>query len=604
MSFIKELKRRNVFKVGAAYLAVAWLIAQVSELALGSFGAPDWIIRTELFLLAVGFPLALVFAWAFELTPDGIKRETDMDRGETTSVVRGRTLDYVIIASLVLALGYFVWERQNLTGTTMINDRSIAVLPFVNRSGIAEQEWFADGLTEEIINSLTRTPDLRVASSTSSFAFKDSGGDIRTISESLGVAHILEGSVRRSAGILRIAVQLTRASDGFNLWSATFNRPNEDVIAVQEEIAIEIANALETAIDPDALAAMVSAGTHSVPAYEAYLKGLSFRVNADATGDDRLNLEANEEFARAVTIDPEFSAAHNQVALFWLAQLLANNPLYAIHPAMLDGSGLAIDEVEDRFYDAIDRAIQYEDDDVVRSRYRARRSWIDMKFHQALQLYNDYLELRPGDEGAIWDRFIIVRSLGLHERAISLALDVLDPGVEYGQAKHQALMAMMYSKDPDAIVYQTKMLVDQVPDDVFLLYQAHKAYLWAMDIEAAREVLPGILSSTFPDANKALAKLRQACAEERRSDARQFHAEALDSSDRLLVVWLAHMIIGDEDQADKLLKEYDEQGDFHKLAGMLQYGEFDPAILPNFMERVAGQGIEDREIFDIPFRCN
>jgi hypothetical protein len=161
MSFIKELKRRNVFKVGAAYLAVAWLIAQVSELALGSFGAPDWIIRTELFLLAVGFPLALVFAWAFELTPDGIKRETDVGRGETASVVRGRTLDYVIIASLVLALGYFVWERQNLTGTTTINDRSIAVLPFVNRSGIAEQEWFADGLTEEIINSLTRTPDLR-----------------------------------------------------------------------------------------------------------------------------------------------------------------------------------------------------------------------------------------------------------------------------------------------------------------------------------------------------------------------------------------------------------------------------------------------------------
>jgi tetratricopeptide (TPR) repeat protein len=299
-----------------------------------------------------------------------------------------------------------------------------------------------------------------------------------------------------------------------------------------------------------------------------------------------------------VTIDPEFSAAHYPRALFWLSQLYAN------HPSMFGGSGLTIDEIEKRFYDAIDQAIQHEDDDVVRTRYRARRSWIDMNFRQALQLYNEYLELRPGDEEAIWDRFVVIRSLALRDQAIKLALEVLDADLQPGRVIYQALLAMLHTKDTDAIVSHAKTMIDRAPDDIYLLYQAHKAFLWAMDVDAARDILPKILSSKFPEANKALAQLRQACAEKRNSDARRFHAEALESSDRLVVIWLAHKFIGEEDKAESVLREYDEQGNFHNLAALLQRGDFDPTILPNFMARLAGQGIEDREIFDIPFRCN
>ncbi len=296
MSFVRELKRRNVFRVGIAYLVVAWLILQLSDVLISLLELPDWIGRTAVFVLIVGFPVVVVLAWAFELTPDGVKRDSDVNRGDTVGATPGRKLDFVIIGALVIALGYFVWERQQLVSPVVPIDRSIAVLPFVVRSADVEQELFADGLTEEILNSLARTPDLRVASSTSSFVFKDSGEDIRTIADSLGVSHILEGSVRRSGETLRITARLIRASDGFELWSQPYNRQFADVIAIQEDIAIQIANALETAMDPEALAAMVSAGTHSVPAYEAYLKGIAIRTRSFMSGDTSLFIDAETEF--------------------------------------------------------------------------------------------------------------------------------------------------------------------------------------------------------------------------------------------------------------------------------------------------------------------
>jgi TolB-like protein len=596
MSFIRELKRRNVFRVGMAYAVIGWLVLQLSDILISLLDLPDWIGRAAIFVLVVGFPLALIFAWAFELTPEGIKLDKKVDRAVAESRQYGRRLDYVIIGALVLALGYFLWERQQITAPPTTLDRSVAVLPFVNLSSDEEQEWFVDGLTEEILNSLARTPDLLVAARTSSFSYKGTSEDVRKIADELGVAHILEGSVRKGGDTLRVTAQLIRASDGFHLWSETYDRPPADVIAIQEEIAIEIANALKTAIDPEALAAMVSAGTHSVPAYEAYLKGLALGVNAEMSVDASLFMEADGEFARAVTIDPEFSTAHYQRAFIKIGQLAGLSSAFV--------SGLTIDEIEKQFYDAIDQAIQHEDDVAVRTQYRARRSWIDMDFRQARQLYNEYLELRPGDEEAMTDQLTVLRSLALHDQAMNLALEFVGTDVKLSRAKSEALQAVIPAMDPDAIVSFAKTMIDHDPDDINVLYQAHKAFLWAMDVDAARDVLPKILSGKHPETRKALAQLRQACAEERKSDALRFHAEAIESSDRLVVIWLANKFIGEDEKADSLLREYDEQGKLHNLAGLLQYGAFDPTILPNFMARTAGQGIADREIFDIPFRCD
>ena len=191
MSFIDELKRRNVFRIALAYTIVAWLIAQVTELAFDSFGTPDWAIKTVLFLLIIGFPLALLFAWAFEFTPDGLKREKDVNRSESITPQTGRKLDYSIIAALVLALAYFAadkflldptWDVEELQTTA---NKSIAVLPFVNMSSDPEQEYFSDGIAEELLNLLSKIPGLQVSARTSSFQFKGENLDVIKIGQQL-----------------------------------------------------------------------------------------------------------------------------------------------------------------------------------------------------------------------------------------------------------------------------------------------------------------------------------------------------------------------------------------------------------------------------------
>ncbi len=189
------------------------------------------------------FPLALIFAWAFELTPEGLKKEKDIVRSESITHITGRKLDFIIIAVLVLALGYFVYDKfllQPVSVSQQMAKKSIAVLPFVNISSDKEQEYFSDGITEEILNSLASVKELKVAGRTSSFAFKGQNQDLRRIGDLLGVEHILEGSVRKSGTTVRITAQLVQVEDGFHMWSATYDRELTDVFAIQDEIATEI----------------------------------------------------------------------------------------------------------------------------------------------------------------------------------------------------------------------------------------------------------------------------------------------------------------------------------------------------------------------------
>ncbi len=232
MTFVAELKRRNVIKVAIAYAVVAWLIAQVTELALDSFAAPDWVIKTVLFLLAIGFPLALFLVWAFELTPEGIKLEKDVDRSESITHFTGRKLDFIVIGVLAVALILFAVDKfvlqqdeqevataQESGGppAAPATEKSVAVLPFRAMSNGPDDEYFADGLTEEILNSLTQLPELLVTARTSAFYFKDKNLPIQEIASTLGVANVVEGSVRRDGQRLRITAQLNRAADGFHL---------------------------------------------------------------------------------------------------------------------------------------------------------------------------------------------------------------------------------------------------------------------------------------------------------------------------------------------------------------------------------------------------
>ena len=225
-SLFRELKRRNVVRVGIAYIVLSWVALQLGDILFDMFETPVWVGKTLAALLLLGFPFACLFAWAFEMTPEGVKKTAEVDRSASLTHSPGRKLDFVIIGALVVALGYFVWERQELgePSVEVALEKSIAVLPFVNLSSDEEHEWFADGLTEEILNSLARTPDLLVASRTSSFQYKGQNTNVSEIAAALGVAHILEVSVRRSGNRLRVTAQLIRAHDGFHLWSETYDR--------------------------------------------------------------------------------------------------------------------------------------------------------------------------------------------------------------------------------------------------------------------------------------------------------------------------------------------------------------------------------------------
>jgi TolB-like protein len=271
LSIFNELKRRNVFKVGIAYVIIAWLVAQLLQLVFESFGTPVWAIKTVLVLLATGLPFALFFAWAFELTPDGIKREHEVDRSQSISVQSGNKLNLMIIIVLVLALSYVAYDKfvlsaereaahiesatQTVTEQAVNTDasteshKSIAVLPFVNMSSDPEQEYFSDGISEELLNVLAKIDSLKVAARTSSFSFKGQNRPVGEIAEVLGVDHILEGSVRKSGSQIRVTAQLIRVNDGFHMWSETYDRELVNIFAIQDEITEAIVSELRIELD-------------------------------------------------------------------------------------------------------------------------------------------------------------------------------------------------------------------------------------------------------------------------------------------------------------------------------------------------------------------
>lgn len=292
MQLFKELQRRNVFRVAIGYVVSSWLLAQVADLVLENIGAPDWVMQTILLVLALGFPVVVFFSWAFEVTPEGIKRESEVDRSQSTTQVTGRKLDRAITGVLVIALAYFAYDKFVLSGdreaalieaatktatkqatsadVSTETGTTIAVLPFAAMSSGEDDGYFADGLTEEILNSLAALPELLVTARTSSFHFKDMNLPIPEIAATLGVDNVVEGSVRRSGNQLRITAQLIRAADGFHLWSQTYDRTMDDVFAVQEDIATSIAETLNVLLNDARRESMRVAGIGNVEAFIAY----------------------------------------------------------------------------------------------------------------------------------------------------------------------------------------------------------------------------------------------------------------------------------------------------------------------------------------------
>ena len=331
MSLITELKRRNVVRMALLYAVAGWVILQIADVLFEQLGVPPWAFRLVFGLLVLGFPIALIFSWIFELTPDGVKRTGNVESGDSVVGQTGQRMNLLIVALLVIAIGLLAANRFSpggdlssagsaktdealvsgqQPGATVAPESSIAVLPFVNMSGDPENDYFSDGLSEELLNTLVKLGGLKVTGRTSSFAFKDQQVDLREVGDTLNVASVLEGSVRKAGNRVRITAQLVETRNGFHLWSETFDRELDDIFAIQEEIAAQVAEALHVTL----LGASAVVESSDPRAYEDYLRGV-YVLQRNPDELEPLN-RAQAHFENALVIDPEYVDA--LAGMFWV----------------------------------------------------------------------------------------------------------------------------------------------------------------------------------------------------------------------------------------------------------------------------------------------
>jgi len=330
MSLFSELKNRNVFRVAAAYVVVAWLVIQVVETIFPAFGFGESAVRVVVIVFAIGLVPTLVLSWIFEFTPEGIRRENEVDRTRLITARSGRNFDRAIMIVLALAVGWFAFDKfilnparlteiekttaERVRSQTLVEsygDSSIAVLPFVNMSDDASNEYFSDGMSEELLNLLAKIPQLRVISQSSSFAFKGKEMPIPEVAARLNVAFVLEGSVRKFTNRVRITAQLIEARSDTHLWSETYDRTLDDLFAIQDEISAAIVAELKARLKLDVGAAPKANSETSIEAHDAVLRGRY--LVAQRTPESMKAAVA--EFEKAVSIDPDYALAHAELAL-------------------------------------------------------------------------------------------------------------------------------------------------------------------------------------------------------------------------------------------------------------------------------------------------
>jgi len=607
LSFFNELKRRNVIRMAGLYLVGSWLITQVASTVLPMFGAPGWIAPSIVMLLAIGFIPAMIFAWVFELTPDGLKRDSEVPEEKSIGPQTAQRINRLIVALLILAVFYFGLDKfvlapkraaalvadtlQTAKVKAAISDKSIAVLPFVDMSQAKDQEWFGDGLAEEILNALAKTPDLQVSARTSSFRYRDSNLAVPQIAKELGVAHVLEGSVRSTPQRIRVTAQLIRAADGFHLWSQTYDRDVADMIEIQEDLARQIAVAMQTSMDPQALSAMAEVGTRSVEAYQAFVRGLV----KQATGTSGGLKEAYEYFEQARTLDPTFAAAHARAAAFWQTQLFIENRLSGLTQATPERMGREFDE-------RIDMAIAQAGNEIDRLSYRAAKASRELRLREAIELTRAYLDQRPGDATSY--RLLLRAATQLGERQLAAAaLDALWPRAQTSAELADLHTSYAYgSLDPGKAADLALQQVQRWPDSADVLYQVHRALLWDGRVGDAAAVLARWQSVTDDnDPWNSLPTARQACAEGRRADVEAILAWLPE--DNVPQRWHVLMLLGRTREADALLHSLESAGFTSAPASFLIYPHFDPAPFPSLLQLLKREKAQRPPPMPEPFAC-
>jgi TolB-like protein len=598
-NLIKELKRRNVFKVATAYAIAGWLIIQIATSVFPAFEFPTWTTQFVIILVLIGFPISLIISWAFELTPDGLKTTKEVDESESITSNTGKKLNGLIIGALSVLVVFLVIERIFFAGSVIseeaipistVSDKSIAVLPFDDFNAGGDQEYFADGLTEEILNSLAKAPDLLVASRTSSFQYKDKNIDVVRIADTLGVAHILEGSIRASSDKYRITAQLIRASDGFHLWSETYDRPKTDIIDIQEEIAFEIATALETAMDPEALRDMLEVGTSSIEAYKAYIEGLSIK-NKDFVNNKKV---AYDLFELARSEDPEFSAAHFESALMLFNDMNLTSMASLTFPYGYQEKLLMVDE-------RLNKAIQTRKE-TDRLKYLGYQALTNLELRKGTDYLGQYSQSRPSESAIYPDLIYSLSMLGDYETAKKFHAQYLEYTLENQAEVPTAVAFYFWTGNTENADPWMQEKLDEYPYSESLAYQAHRIMLWNGEVERANEIKSRLKGLELPEENFAISDLRQACAENNNELATKIYEDRIIGWD-LGAVWISLMTLDRKEEAYELLKEMDARNELHYMKAWLYYQYFDYTRFPNLTAMLEAENHSRGPVVEIPFRC-
>ena len=445
----------------------SWLLVQVADLVLENIAAPDWVMQTIMLVLALGFPVVVFFSWAYEVTPEGMKRESEIDRAQSITHVTGRKLDRAITAVLVVALVYFGYDKfvldpardaelvqatteQVVTDQeeTSVSDKSIAVLPFVNMSDDASNEYFSEGLSEELLNLLVKIPELRVAARTSSFSFRENPDiQISEIARQLHVTHVLEGSVRKAGNQVRITAQLIKADDGFNLWSETYNQTLEDIFVVQDEIAAAVVDALKVSLLGD-----IPKTRETTPeVYSLYLKARYF----DNFRGEENWAKAEAAYKQALAIDPEYAPAWAGLSVTYRYQ--ANSRIRDFDAGMK----LARETAEHVLTLDGELALAWANLGIIQSFY-------DWDWAAAERSFNKALRLEPGNAEVVNMAASTHTALGQLEKAIELLETSikLDP---LGTSQRNGL----------GIVYMGTNQLALAEESFRQLLELHPEYQWA-----------------------------------------------------------------------------------------------------------------------------
>ncbi len=550
MSLFAELRRRNVIRVGAAYAVIAWVILQVTDLAAPALRLPEWVLSLVLFLLLLGFPIALFLAWAYELTPDGLRRAEDAT--DATSQAPGGKFDVAIIALLVIAIGLIVHENFFSGGEEISSSVSetvpeeapgaaaktvsIAVIPFINMSDDTEQEYFADGLTEELLNSLAPIEELRVVSRTSSFAFKNSDLPLPEIAQRLDVEHILEGSVRRAGKRIRITAQLIDTSSDSHLWSETYDEELtvENIFEVQERIARTVIDALQLRLLPLAPDQAMPA---NLEALDLYYDGLYvFRQITTGQSYSAASFrEAEASFKAASAADPE-----------WLAPVAMLGKLYHFWSA-----GGQDQEKLTQSRHLIEKVLAQDPDNKNGLGSLGYILWAEGRFDESLEAYEKATE--AGAESS-WGQAIALLSLGRFDDSVTayrLAL-IADPVSK--SIRGQLAQAMLCAGMHEGILANEDELRELFPNDpmmMALLARSHARLGNRTEVLAYVEMMRENIDT------EALAAVELALIgeEARAADA----IRELKTRDRSLgIAAVAALILGEEDAGIDLLERHME----------------------------------------------